>query len=214
MDRTTTALHRFVMHTAIFAFALCATACHTTPATSPLSPSAVRLELDAVQQDDRYDCGVASVVALCLYWRVDLDQERRAKLLEEARAGRGLSGDELCSVLSEVGLDTYLFAGALDRSSIGLYGHVDAGRPPLVMLAVDGSARHYALVLGYDEPTEQVLLLDPERGEVHVSAARFEREWARCEYFTLLAVPSSTDRSGRASRADLWPRASTRRISS
>ncbi|MBK7878258.1 MAG: C39 family peptidase [Planctomycetes bacterium] len=165
----------------------------TTPVEGALSAHAVVLDLPLVRQDELHACGLASITALCAYWGVVLLPEERAQLAATAASERGLSGGELRSALVRSGLDAFLFSGSLDRTETGLYGHIDAGRPPLVMLSPDGEAHHYSLVLGYDEPLANVILLDPLRGEVLLPVTVFERNWARCERFTLLAAPRSTE---------------------
>lgn len=147
----------------------------------------MRLDLPLVRQDALYDCGLASLSALCAYWGVELSAERRAELAATAEREEGLSGDEIRATLLDLGLEVYLFSGSLDRATTGLYSHVDAGRPPLVMLSPDGRNRHYGLVLGYDETRGALILLDPSKGEVLAANATFERNWARCDRFTLLA---------------------------
>ncbi|HVS18850.1 MAG TPA: cysteine peptidase family C39 domain-containing protein [Planctomycetota bacterium] len=157
-----------------------------------LSENAVRLDLPLVLQDDLYGCGLASVATLCQYWGVAIPEQERAALAETANQSEGLSGGELLAALRRVGLEVYLFQGTRDRSLTGLYAHVDAGRPLLVMLSPDGEDRHYGLVLGYDEPRGNVILLDPLRGEVLTSVSAFDRDWERCQRFTLLACPSTS----------------------
>ncbi len=164
----------------------------TTPA-APLSESAVRLDLPLVRQDALYDCGLASISALCQYWGVEIPVEERAALARTAAESAGLSGDELRTALEQLGLEVYLFHGGLDRTPTGLYGQVDAGRPPLVMLSADGAGHHYGLVLGYDEPRGNLIVLDPMKGEILVPAAVFDRNWARCQRFTLLACRTDAD---------------------
>ncbi len=162
---------------------------------SVLSDSAVRLELPLIRQDALYDCGLASISALCQYWGVEISAEERAALARTAADNAGLSGDELRSTLQRLGLEVFLFQGSLDRTPTGVLGQVDAGRPPLVMLSADGKVQHYELVLGYDEPRGQLILLDPMRGEVLVPSAIFERDWERCRRFTLLAGRPAKDES-------------------
>lgn len=158
------------------------------PAPAPmLSPDAVVLDTPLVQQDDTYACGLASITTLCRYWGVELSAETRHELSITADREKGLSGDELCSALEEVGLETHLFQGSLDHSATGLYRHVDAGRPPLVMLSRSGADQHYCLVVGYDEPRGNLVLLDPVQGRVLTPAPIFDREWNVCQRFTLLA---------------------------
>jgi ABC-type bacteriocin/lantibiotic exporter with double-glycine peptidase domain len=180
---------------ALVAVALASTGCSSAPArTAQLSEDAVRLDLPLVRQDALHDCGLASLSALSAYWGVELSDEARAELAETAELNEGLSGDEIRAALLERGLDVYLFSGSLDRTVTGLYTHVDAGRPPLVMLSPDAENQHYGLVLGYDEPRGALIVLDPSRGEILASIATFERDWARCGNFTLLACRPATDR--------------------
>jgi len=157
-----------------------------------LSDSAVTLDLPLVHQDALYECGLASMSALCQYWGVEIPDEERASLAREAGEKKGLSGGELRTALHDLGLEVFLFHGTLDRSPTGLYRHVDGGRPPLVMLALGGAGdagHHYCLVLGYDEARGNLILLDPIKGQVLTPTAVFDRDWERCERFTLLACP-------------------------
>jgi hypothetical protein len=93
----------------LVAGALVGAGCRSAPLrATPLSESAVRLELPLIRQDTLYDCGLVEAL----------------------------------------GMEVFLFQGSLDRSPTGLYGQVDAMRPPLVMLCPDGDTHHYGLVLG------------------------------------------------------------------
>jgi ABC-type bacteriocin/lantibiotic exporter with double-glycine peptidase domain len=171
---------------ALGALLLAGAGCRAAP-MSPLSDSAVRLDLPLVHQDALYECGLASISALCQYWGVVIPVDERASLAQTAADNAGLSGSELRAELEQLGLEVYLFEGTLDRATTGIYAHVDAGRPPLVMLSADGTGHHYELVLGYDEPRGNLILLDPMKGEILVPVAVFERNWKRCQRFTLLA---------------------------
>jgi ABC-type bacteriocin/lantibiotic exporter with double-glycine peptidase domain len=167
--------------------------CRSTKVGSPLlSDQAVMLDLPLVRQDELYNCGLAAISALCQYWDVDLPADQRATLARLASDEKGLSGNELRAALESRGFDTFLFRGALDRSDTGVYKQIDAGRPLVVMVSPDGKAHHYCLVLGYDEPRENVVLLDPARGQVLRTTRQFDKDWAVCERFTLLACPKDT----------------------
>ncbi len=155
---------------------------------APLSKEAVVLDLPLVRQQDLHACGLASIAALCQYWGVVVPPEEGAELARKADAEEGLTGAELVDALERLGMEAFLFQGTIDRSATGLYHHVDAGRPLLVMLSPDdGGGNHYSLVLGYDEPREALVLLDPLRGEIVVPLETFRRNWERCSRFTLLA---------------------------
>ena len=185
------ALHRMLSRLAraslLAALVIAAGACQATRPQAPLSESAVRLGLPLVRQDALYDCGLASISALCQYWGVEIPPAERARLARAAEEQAGLSGSELYAALEQLGFEVFLFEGRLDREVTGIFANVDAGRPLLVMLSADGTAHHYALVLGYDEPRGNLILLDPLKGELLVPLPVFERDWARCQRFTLLA---------------------------
>ncbi len=120
--------------------------------------------------------------------RTHLGCEERASLRKAERTRPGLK--ELRAVLEKHGMEVFIFPGALDRSPSGLYHHIDHGRPLVVMTEEGGDRFHYSLVLGYDEPLENILLLDPYRGRILLPASVFDRRWAKGERFTLLSVPA------------------------
>lgn len=164
--------------------------CHTAaPQPESVSEGAVLLEIPPVQKDDMHSCGLASITALCEYWGVRMPEKKRLELAATAVEDEGLTAGELRAALEKLGLDAHLFQGRLDRTASGLYGHIDAGRPPLVMLSPDGRDRRYGLVLGYDEARATLIVLDPTKGRVQTPVAEFDREWERCQHFTLLACP-------------------------
>lgn len=180
---------------------LTATACQSNRPVPPLSGDEVRLDLPLVQQDELYACGLASISALAQYWGVAIPEEERVTLARIAAERQGLSGGELRATLEGLGLEVFVFHGTLDRTATGLYTSIDAQRPLLVMLSPDGTAHHYCLVLGYDDPRDTLILLDPRRGEVLVPVAAFDRDWARCDRFTLLACPTAAGESGQLAHA-------------
>jgi ABC-type bacteriocin/lantibiotic exporter with double-glycine peptidase domain len=167
---------------------MCAACASTTPRPM-LSTEAKVLDLPYVQQDEMYACGLVSITALCQYWNTPIPPAESAHLAQLARDREGLSGEELRTALSDLGFDTFLFRGELDHGTTGLLTHVDAHRPPLVMVSPEPGRRHYVLFVGYDEPQRNVCLLDPVRGRVLVPYETFEEAWRACSHFTLLAVP-------------------------
>jgi ABC-type bacteriocin/lantibiotic exporter with double-glycine peptidase domain len=176
----------------IFALLLPLVACRSTD-TPILSDDAVTLDLPLVKQDELHECGLSAISALAQYWQLEISPELRARLAQQAAEEEGLTGGELRSALESIGMETFLFHGTLDRAETGLYRHVDAGRPLLVMFSIGEEKNHYGLFLGYDEPRKTVVLLDPARGEVVRRIEVFERSWNDCNQFTLLAVPKSQE---------------------
>lgn len=171
--------------------ALCASCAATAPQPM-MSSQAKVLDLPFVEQDEMYACGLMSITALCKYWNMPISPAESDRLARMARERQGLSGDELRTALGDMGFDTFLFRGELDHGTTGLLTHVDANRPPLVMLAQKPGRRHYVLFVGYDEPNHNACLLDPVRGRVLVPYETFEQSWRACNHFTLLAVPRET----------------------
>jgi ABC-type bacteriocin/lantibiotic exporter with double-glycine peptidase domain len=169
-------------------------------ATKWLSPQAVVLKLPLVAQEELHACGLASVKILCAYYGQDVPREREAELARLVRERRGLSGRELRGALESMGFEAFVFAGALDRGPRGLYGHIDRGRPVIVMTSPDGRANHYELFVGYDEARANVVLIDPRRGAVLLPRVRFESLWEKAKRFALLAVPR--DLEGKEAHGD------------
>ena len=192
------------MHTALLRFvravagATLLGACVSAPAPQ-LSASAVVLETPLVEQDALWECGLASVSALCSYHGVALSPAARAQLAATAAERHGLSGDELSEVLRKLGFEVFVFAGTLDREATGLLRHVDAGRPTLVMTSERGS-EHYGLFIGYDPERNDVVLLDPVRGRVVLPSNAFAALWERTGRFTLLALPFADDTAAQQDR--------------
>lgn len=186
---------RLPAHALPLALILCAAplGCATPTTRAALSSEAKVLDLPFLEQDEMYACGLASIQVLCSYWNVSIDPAERARLAHIAQEEEGLSGGELRESLEALGFETYLFHGSLNHDATGLFRHVDERRPPLVMLSPEPEKRHYVLVMGYDEPERNICLLDPVRGRVLVPYETFEKSWADCERFTLLAVPRPLD---------------------
>ncbi len=157
-----------------------------------LSSDAKVLDLPFVEQDQMYECGLVSITALAKYWNVVIPPAETEKLAHMAQEREGLSGGELRTALGDLGFDTFLFRGQLGHGTTGLFTHVDAHRPPLVLLSPEPDRRHYVLFMGYDEERRETCLLDPVRGRVLVPYETFEKSWSACNHFTLLAVPRAT----------------------
>ena len=159
--------------------------------SAPIEPSSTAriLEVPFVLQKETYACGLVSLQSLCSYWNVAIDDVTRARLASTAQGEAGLTGTQMRAELELLGFQTFLFHGKLDSSATGVFRHIDAGRPPLLMLSPKPDHGHYVLFVGYDEAKQNVCLLDPARGCVQESYQSFEQSWAATEHFTLLAIP-------------------------
>ena len=174
-------------------FLCCAPACRGLGAreipAEGLSERAVVLTVPAVDQEGRYECGLAAVSALCQYYTVPLDDTVRAELAHIASEESGLSGGELRAALEDAGFEVFLYQGMLDHGPTGLLTQVDRGRPVLVLISPDGRTYHYCLVVGYDPESSDVVFHDPEQGLALLSDEVFQRVWENARRFALLAVP-------------------------
>lgn len=166
--------------------------CATPSGMRTLSDQAVLLDLPVVQQTAPNLCGEVALEMLTRYYNVPLSEEEDDRLRKEAREKEGIPGSTLKEVLEEQGYFVAVFSGSLDRKVSGLYHHLDLRRPLLVMIQGDGPDKnHFVLVVGYDEGTDKVVLLDPVRGEVAMPLMNFKRVWEKVDNFTLLAVPKA-----------------------
>jgi ABC-type bacteriocin/lantibiotic exporter with double-glycine peptidase domain len=154
-----------------------------------LSAQAVVLDVPGVDQEGRYECGLAAVSALCQYYGVPLGNAARVELARIAREESGLAGSELRAALEEAGFEVFLYPGTLDHGPTGLLTQIDRGRPVLVLISPDGRRYHYSLVVGYDPASSDVVFHDPRQGLALLPDGTFERVWQNARRFALLAVP-------------------------
>lgn len=157
-----------------------------------LSPEALVLDVPSVRQDELDECGLVALEALARYWGHTIPAEIDRELAALAREHRGVSGEELVSALERSGFEAFLFAGTLDATELSLLHHLARGRPPLVMLHLDGEP-HYLLVAGHDPVTRRLVLVDGRRGRAVMELVDFERAWEPVGRFTLLALPLDRD---------------------
>lgn len=172
-----------------------AVGCVTGPTRQDtLSASAIVLPTPLVAQDELHECGLAAVSSLCAYYQVAIPDAQRQELARLAAERMGLSGAELRTALQSLGFEVYVFAGTFDHAPTGVLGHIEQGRPLLVMTA-DDDVNHYSLLIGHDPELANVVLLDPRRGRVLLPDETFEVLWSAVSHFTLLAVPAPSDRA-------------------
>jgi ABC-type bacteriocin/lantibiotic exporter with double-glycine peptidase domain len=161
-----------------------------------VSSDAIVVDMPVVRQEELHECGLATMAALLGYYSVPFPAEEQARLAELARAGPGLSGDELRDGLRRLGLEAFLYHGTLDRSTGGILGCLDASTPPMVLIASDQDDYHYTLVTGYEPDESGVYLFDPARGHVRMTREEFLSRWLDTGSFTLLAFPAPTKAHG------------------
>jgi ABC-type bacteriocin/lantibiotic exporter with double-glycine peptidase domain len=155
-----------------------------------LSESAVVLPVPLVFQSEKFECGLTSLTMLFAYYGHEVGKKETARFKKKAEEEQGIVAEDLKTYLISQGFDTHIFKGTLSKDPpTGIYGHIDKGRPVVVVIASGRSSRHYVLVTGYDEEKSLIVVQDPVRGAILASEWQFGILWKYCDYFALLAVP-------------------------
>ncbi len=139
-----------------------------------------------VPQDD-YQCGPAALAMVAGHAGV---QQSLANWVEQVYlpARQGSLQPEMLAASRRAGLPAYVIAPRLQD----LLREVAAGHPVLVLqnLSLPVSPLwHYAVVVGYDLQTEQIVLHSARSQSLSMSISAFERTWARSGHWAMLALP-------------------------
>lgn len=161
-------------------------ACQTVPPPelARSRPEAL-LDVPFVAQED-YQCGPAAL-AMMLRWNHEPGDAEA--LVEEVWLPKrhGSLGIELMAAGRARGLLAYP-VGTPDA----LIGEVQAGHPVLILqnLAFTHWPKwHYAVVIGYDQAGQRVILHSGTRAATHSPWNRFLRTWARAHYWGFVLLP-------------------------
>lgn len=169
-----------------------------------LGSGCARVTLDAVRADvaagqghliatvpfiaqEAFQCGPAALAMVLRYWgaAADPDEIGRALYLPSAR---GVLNLELEFEARRRGFRTQAFEGTLDRAKVELR----RGRPVIVFQDLGWgpvSVPHFAVLLGYDDRTEVVVLHSGTTPYRVLSYAEFLRTWAARRGWLLLIMP-------------------------
>jgi len=154
------------------------------PATTP-----ERSELTAVPfypQED-YQCGPAALATTLVYAGVATSpEELMPQVFLPAREGS--LQVEMLAAARRHGRTAYRLAPRL----ADLLQEVAAGTPAIVLqnLAFGFAPLwHYAVVVGYDLPREEIILRSGRTRRLVMPLATFERTWARSEHWAMMALP-------------------------
>jgi ABC-type bacteriocin/lantibiotic exporter with double-glycine peptidase domain len=160
--------------------------------------TAVWLDVPFVKQE-KNGCGAASIAMVMQYWQRQQGQSANAssdaaeiqKTLYSAGA-HGIYASEMERYFREQGYQTFAFAGQMED----LAAHLGKGRPLIAGLEPGRRAPlHYVVVVGIDPGEHVVLLNDPaQRKLLKRDFDTFQKEWRGTSHWTLLAVPSSSDK--------------------
>ena len=155
------------------------------------SPSAglpARVELDRVPffPQDEYQCGPAALATALVHASVATTPE--ALVTQVYLPGReGSLQAEMLAAARRHGRVAYRLAPRLEDVLL----EVADGAPVIVLqnLALEFSPFwHYAVVIGYDLPREEIILRSGTTRRAVVTLATFERTWARGEHWAMLAL--------------------------
>jgi predicted double-glycine peptidase len=175
-------------------------------------------KVPVVKQGSQRSCGMAALVSLLQYWKEDpsiSEKSLRKKYPPKSDAGYPMA--QLKDVAVQEGL--LAFAVTLDREPVAqLMEHLRKGRPVLVAALVpkgryfgdtlplvetldrrvlvglgNSMKHHYLVVMGMSG--REVLLMDPQYGQVRTSRSQFQQFWKEMGYAALVtsAVPKGVE---------------------
>ena len=172
--------------------------------TSLLASACVPVTLDAVRADvaagqghliatvpfiaqEAYQCGPAALAMVLQYWGAAADPEEIGRALYLPSA-RGVLNLELEFEARRRGFRTEAFEGTLDRAKAELR----QGRPIIVFQDLGRgpvSVPHFAVLLGYDDRSEVVVLHSGTTAYQVLTYAEFLRTWTARRAWSLLITP-------------------------
>ena len=136
---------------------------------------------------EAYQCGPAALAMVLRYWGVEADPEAIGRALYLPSA-KGVLNLELEFEARRRGFRTEAFEGTLDRAKAELR----RGRPVIVFQDLGlgpVSVPHFAVLLGYDDRSEVVVLHSGTTAYHVLSYAEFLRTWAVHQSWSLLITP-------------------------
>lgn len=150
-------------------------------------PSSVNLEAVPFYPQTEFHCGPAALATMLGHDGVSVDVD----LLAQHVYTPGLQGSlqaELVATARNMGRVTY----RLTDDPGAVLAHVADGRPVLVLENHGLSSRpvwHYAVVVGYDLASNQMILRSGTEREQRVSAQRWWRRWQRAGSWAVVMLP-------------------------
>jgi ABC-type bacteriocin/lantibiotic exporter with double-glycine peptidase domain len=136
---------------------------------------------------EAYQCGPAALAMVLRYWGAAADAEEIGRRLYLPSA-QGVLNVELEFEARRRGFRTEAFEGTLERAKAELR----RGRPVIVFQNLGRgpvSIPHFAVLLGYDDRTESVVLHSGATAFYVVPYAEFLRTWAIRRGWSLLITP-------------------------
>jgi ABC-type bacteriocin/lantibiotic exporter with double-glycine peptidase domain len=138
---------------------------------------------------EEYQCGPAALAMVLQYYGAAIGQDEISRALYLPSI-RGTLNLDLEFYARRRGFAARAFAGTLDS----VKDELRRGRPLIVFQDVGlvSHVPHFAVLVGYDDQAQAVVLHSGTTPYRVVSYAEFERTWARQRAWTLLITPPAT----------------------
>ncbi len=181
-----------LLATALF-FVWALNACSTAPQSlqlrqaPPQIPASTEITTTPFYPQQKYHCGPAALAMVINHYRHQTSPEQLVPMVYIPGLKGSLQAEMLAAARSFGRLSV-----TLDGRLSSLLEEVAAGKPVLVLqnLGLDFYPYwHYAVVVGYDLPGQQIILRSGQSRRLVRSFSVFERTWKRAGYWSLLAVP-------------------------
>jgi hypothetical protein len=179
-----------VCFTTLFLFA-----CATPPQTRELLaepsanlPVAVELKDTPFHPQERFQCGPAALATVLGAHSIEVTPEELVDTVFIPALHGSLPG-EITATARQYGMLAY----PLQPSLAGLLREVAEGNPVLVFLNLGTSwfpKWHFAVVVGYDLASREIILRSGTTRRWHTTLAVLERTWSRSGYWALVILPA------------------------
>src|SRR5690554_4736836 len=157
------------------------------PATEQALPRQAMIEDVPFHAQRDYQCGPASLAMVLNYADVEVPME--TLIPQVYLPGReGSVQPEMLATARRHGRITYVLNGSL----VSLLSEIAAGHPVALILNLALPAWpmwHYAVAIGYDLDSEEVILHSGEEAQRIEAFHRFDATWARSERWAFVALP-------------------------
>jgi tetratricopeptide (TPR) repeat protein len=150
-------------------------------------PQRAEIEAAPFYPQERYQCGPAALATVLVHAGVDTSPEGLVPLVY-LPARQGSLQAEMLAATRRHGLIAYPLAPRLEDA----LREVAAGNPVVVLqnLALDlWPVWHYAVVVGYDQGAQEIVLRSGVTQRLVQSWSSFERTWARSGHWAMVALP-------------------------
>ena len=137
-----------------------------------------------IRQSSEHGCGAAALAMVMQRWGVPSSDADIARDIPGGERG-GIPAGALRDLARQKGLRAFLVRG----TEADLMREVTSDRPVLVGLVqryTNRSYAHYEVIVGLNQRTHQILMLDPGRGMREDDFVTFATEWEGAGWLTLV----------------------------